>query len=257
MSQRLAMHTYAQTNIQLFNQMGREGYAAADLTSVRVCYEFMTVLMTGRFRASGKTFIAHLVGTASILASLRAPGSLLAAALLHAVYQAGDFGDDRPGITDAKRQRLRGIAGEQVEEYVYRYHGLSWTDQTIRSLVVALDGMPGVEREVVLIRMANELEEFLDLGILYCCDGKRLHATGTDRCRHMVQVANKLGFPRLAAEMAQAFAEAATTTLSPELKKTDARDSSYLLAPQSYQRLKDALARRVASGQEKLPESTP
>ena len=91
------MHTYAQTNIQLFNQLQREGYGAADLEAVARAYDLAIALTTGRFRASGKTFIAHLVGTAGILGSLKAPGPLVVAGLLHAAYAAGDFGDDQSG----------------------------------------------------------------------------------------------------------------------------------------------------------------
>jgi (p)ppGpp synthase/HD superfamily hydrolase len=150
------MHSYAQTNIQLFNQLHRQGgYSPADLQAVMSAYELAMLLTTGRFRASGKPFIAHLVGTSSILGSLKVPTPLVSAALLHAVYQAGDFGDGRPGVTEAKRRRVRAVVGEEVEEYVHRYQALSWTDQTIRSLAGALGSMAAIEGEVVLIRLAS------------------------------------------------------------------------------------------------------
>ena len=60
---------YAQTNIQLFNQLRRDGYSKTDLDLVRDAYELAMVLFSGRFQPSGKSFIAHVVGTASILAS--------------------------------------------------------------------------------------------------------------------------------------------------------------------------------------------
>ena len=241
------MHSYAQTNIQLFNQLHRQGYGATDLEAVVSAYELATVLMTGRFRASGKTFIAHLVGTASILGSLQAPSPLVAAGLLHAVYLAGDFGDERPGISDAKREHVRSVIGEQVEDYVCRYHALSWTDQSIRSVSGGLDGMTAMERDVVLMRLANELEEFLDLGILYCGEQRLQGTSGNLRCRLMVEMAQKLGFPSLAEDLTRTIDETAAATLPPELRRPNARNSSILLMPQSCQRLKDLLARRVAS----------
>jgi (p)ppGpp synthase/HD superfamily hydrolase len=243
------MHPYAQTNIQLLNQLHRSGYGAADLNTVVSAYELAIVLMTGSFRASGKTFIAHLVGTASILGSLQVPSPLVAAGLLHAVYSAGDFGDERPGISDARRERVRSVAGEQVEEYVSRYHALSWTEQTIRPISVGLDSMSAIERDVVLIRLANELEEFLDLGILYCGEQKRLGTSGDDRCRLMVQMAQKLGFPGLSEELVRVVDESASTTLPPVLVLHPARNSSFRVAPQSYQRLKDSIASRLAAFQ--------
>lgn len=250
------MHSYAQTNIQLFNQLLRQGYGAADLRSVVAAYDLAGMLVTGRFRASGKTFIAHLVGTASILGSLQTSSALVAAGLLHAVYQAGDFGDDRPGVSDAKRQFVRSAVGNQIEEYVYRYDALKWHDQSIRSQVEALDGMTEVERHIVLIRLANELEEHLDLGMLYCGAQRLTGTSANHRCRLLVKLAEKLGFPTLARELTSAFAETASATLPPELRRSDARNSSYVVAPRSYQRLKDALTSRLIARQQESTKPT-
>jgi (p)ppGpp synthase/HD superfamily hydrolase len=241
------MHSYAQTNIQLFNQLHRGGYGADDLKAVVSAYELMISLMTGRFRASGKTFIAHLVGTASILGSLQVQSPLVIAGLLHAVYSNGDFGDERPGISDVKRERVRSAVGEQVEEYVCRYHDQSWTDRAIRSVSGGLESMGAIERDVVLIRLANEMEEFLDFGIQYCGETKRLATSGTYRCRLMVEAAQKLGFLSLSEELARTIEESASATLPPALLRPHARNSSFLLAPQSCQRLKDSLASRLAT----------
>ncbi|MDQ2869983.1 MAG: hypothetical protein M3S32_04520 [Acidobacteriota bacterium] len=241
------MHPYAQTNIQLFNQLHRQGYSSADLKSVVSAYELMTLLMTGRFRASGKTFVAHLVGTASILASLEAPSALVVAGLLHAVYTAGDFGDDRSGSSEARRERVRSVVGERAEEYISRYDGLLWTDQTIRGVSENLDSMASIERDVVLMRLANELEEFLDLGLHYSGEQRRLKTSGSDRCDLMVGMAQKLGVPRLSEELARTIDESASATLPAEVVST--RNASFLLPPLSYQRLKNSLVDRLAARQ--------
>ncbi|MEO8306278.1 MAG: glycosyltransferase [Betaproteobacteria bacterium] len=241
------MHSYSQTNIQLLNQLHRQGYGAADLRSVVSAYELAMVLTTGRFRASGKTFIAHLVGTASILGSLNVSAAMICAGLLHAVYSAGDFGDDRPGISDAKRQRVRSVVGETIEDYVCRYHDLHWTEETVRVVDDALDGMAAIDRDVVVIRLANELEDHLDLGILYSGDRKQVGPAGSHRFRRMIDMARRLGFPGLAEELARAEEETATTTLPPQLRPPIVRNSSFPVAPQSLQRLRDFLAGRLAS----------
>ena len=108
------MHTFAQTNIQLVNQLYRDRYTVAELRPIIACYELAMRLFTGRFRASGKTFIAHLIGTASILGSLRTPTSLVSAGLLHAAYATGDFGDGVQGISNSKREQVRAVVGEEV-----------------------------------------------------------------------------------------------------------------------------------------------
>jgi len=241
------MHSHAQTNIQLFNQLHRERYGAGDLAAVASAYELTATLMTGQFRASGKTFIAHLVGTASILASLHAASPMVVAALLHAVYSAGDFGDDRLGISDTKRERIRLAIGEQAEGYVCRYHELAWSDQTIRRLSGNLDAIPAIERDVVVMRLANELEDHLDLGMLYCGEQKRTWSSGSERCRLMVDIARRLGFPKLADELQQAIEETAVAVIPSELLRPSARNASFVLAPESCQRLKYLLAARLAS----------
>jgi (p)ppGpp synthase/HD superfamily hydrolase len=250
------MHSYAQTNIQLFNQLHREGYRAADLEAVVSAHELMIELMTGQFRASGKTFIAHLVGTASILGSLHAAPALVAAALLHAAYSAGDFGDDRLGVSDAKRARVRSAVGEQVEDYVCRYHNLPWDDQTIGTVSDGLDRMAAIERDVVLMRLANELEDFLDLGILYCGEQKRSWTSGSRRCQVIIGMARSLGFRGLADELQRTIDEAATAVVPREFLRQNARNASFLLMPQSCQRLKSFLATRLAS-LERAPQSRP
>ena len=241
------MHAYAQTNIQLFNQLHRDGYRSADLEKVVAAHELAATLMTGQFRASGKTFIAHLVGTASIVASVQAACPIVAAALVHAAYSAGDFGDDRLGPSDAKRDQVRSAVGDEVEDYVWRYHNLPWDDQTVRSVAEKLDRMTAVERGVVLMRLANELEDFLDLGMLYCGDQKRGWTSASPRSQSMIGMARNLGYPALAEELQRTFDETTHAVLPPELLRKDARNASFLLPPRSYQRLKDFFAARLAS----------
>src|SRR5262245_4841225 len=101
------MRAYAQTNIQLFNQLRYYAYSDADLNLVRDAYELAMVLFSGRFQSSGKSFIAHVVGTASILAWVRLPAPVVAAGLLHNAYGSGDFGDGRRGATTPRRRRIR------------------------------------------------------------------------------------------------------------------------------------------------------
>jgi hypothetical protein len=46
------MHSYAQTNIQLFNQLRGKAYASADLVRIRKAYELAVQLFTGRAAAA-------------------------------------------------------------------------------------------------------------------------------------------------------------------------------------------------------------
>ena len=87
------MHSFAQTNIQLVNQLQRDGYHSSEIELVVRSYELAMRVFTGLFRSCEKTFIAHLVGTASILSKHRAPLNVVVAGLLHSAYTVGDFGE--------------------------------------------------------------------------------------------------------------------------------------------------------------------
>jgi (p)ppGpp synthase/HD superfamily hydrolase len=241
------MHRFAQTNIQLLNQMAQEGYRRSELGLILRSYDLAMRLFTGRYRASGKTFVAHLVGTASILTSLRARPTLVAAALIHAAYDNGDFGDGVQGISTRKRDLVRAEVGQETETYVEKYTSLRWNEQVMREMHEKLDTLSSLEQDVLLIRLANELEDYLDLGILYCGREKRRQANYFgDNGQILMDMAKKLGFPSLAVDMAAVFKETAEAQASFGLGVPAFRDTSFLIAPLSHQRLMDVIAKRLA-----------
>jgi (p)ppGpp synthase/HD superfamily hydrolase len=239
------LYRFAQTNIQLFNQMYDLGYDEQEIAAVKNSYELAMTLFTGRFRGSGKTFIAHLVGTASILASVHSAPRIIAAGLLHAAYDSGDFGDSKQGISPAKRDYVRAYVGAEVEEYIASYSELRWDQQVARSLYDKLDSLSQLEREVVLIRLANELEDYLDLGILFCGIKKRTQAGYHSSGENMLgDIAQKLGFPDLADVWKMEFEKTAIASEQPRFESIGSRDFSFLAPPLSYKRLMDILAQR-------------
>lgn len=206
------MYRYAQTNVQLFNQLRSNSYSDTELSLIFKAYELAMRLFAGCFRDSiGKTLIAHLVGTASILSSLDVPVKLVAAGLLHAAYDNGDFGNGEKGLSGANREQVRHAVGKEVEEYIARYTTVQWRgNREIPILREDIDALSSTERDVLLMRLANELEEYLNQSILYCSEKKRVKRIGRiNRDGHlMMKVAQKLGFPTLAAELEQVFKEA-------------------------------------------------
>jgi (p)ppGpp synthase/HD superfamily hydrolase len=230
------MYAYAQTNIQLFNQLRERQYSHAELQEIFNAYQLTIALFTGQFRASGKTFIAHLVGTASILAHLRASSGLIATGLLHAAYSQGDFGGiGKPGISQAKRKWLRDKVGKEIEEYIARYTALKWNENTIVEIYQGMNRFDDRDRDVLLIRLANELEEYLDFGIIYCGDSKQQQYSNHQN-NLIVEMAEKLGYPTLAVELANAFKQTALAQIPPELCNPTEHYRSALIPPNSYQR---------------------
>jgi (p)ppGpp synthase/HD superfamily hydrolase len=226
------MADYAQTNLELYRQLLASDTAPEELARVAAAYELAARLFTGRFRGSGKTFLAHLVGTAGILASLGADGSVVAAGLLHAAYRQGEFGDGRPGIGAAKRALLARTVGSRAEALVARFSELPWDERAIPALLARAGSLAGPEREVVTIRLANELEDFLDLGALYGADAERDRKWAADVGPACAELARRLGLAPLADALERSFAETAATALPPALRRREG--VSYLLAPASH-----------------------
>jgi hypothetical protein len=76
------------------------------------------------------------------------------------------------------------------------------------------------------------LDDLADLGILYCykADAKRLHHIQFGPM--LVEMAGKLGFPDLAAELTRAVAETASAEILAELRSS--KSGVVLAAPRSY-----------------------
>ncbi len=222
---------YAQTNIQLFSQLSRAGYSGADLELVRDAYELAMVLFSGRFQPSGKIFIAHVVGTAGILASLRLPAPVVAAGLLHNVYEHGDFGSIRPGVSLKMRRRINRLLGSEVEEVIAIFPMLHWNSSTVQLALADPDKLPSIDRHVLILRLADYLEHLLDLDLLYYSDTVRRYYMGIGHTA--VATAQKLGLSRLAGEITQALEsiELAELTVDPVGHKH--HDASFVVAPQS------------------------
>ncbi len=239
------MYAYAQTNIQLLNQLHQAGYSHFELQSIANAYKLAVQLFTGRFRPSGKTFIAHLVGTASILTQLQVSYQLIIAGLLHAVYSHGDFGTGQTGISKAKQKQVVQVIGQEIEEYIARYTVLKWDLEIVPILHRQIDPLDKIERDVLLVRLANELEERLDLGILYCGDAK--YQRYAERDRHLPEMAEKLGYPRLAAAFDTVLKELAEAELPEAICNPTKREYSTLMTPNSCQRKLSVFLRQVTA----------
>lgn len=212
----------AQTNLGLYKQLHASGYAPEQLIWVRDCYEFATSLFAGHLRASGKPFLSHLVGTASTLAALGAPATAVVAGLLHAAYTQGDFGISR---RRHRRERVRAAIGEAAEALVWRYHEQPWTPPEIGRLRREHARLSESDRWVVLMRLANELDDNLDLAMLQSHEQKKGDPDSRD---DMAALARALGGPSFANTLLAAYREASEGSWAAALSLD--RPASYQLA---------------------------
>jgi hypothetical protein len=239
---KLMSEGYAQTNLQLYAQLCRSGVDESDLGLVRRGYDLAMHLCPASFRASGKPLLAHLVGTASILASVGQPVRVVTAGLLHAVYVFGDFGDASRGAGETRRVRVREEVGSEVEDLVFRYTHFDWNSRTIPGILHRVTSLSTVDREVLIIRLANELEDHLDCGVLYCGNGEQRRAYILSPLNKSVDMARMLGQTQLAEALEAAFQETLDADLPVALRNP--HDFTFVQPPLSHRpRLKVAVRR--------------
>ena len=226
----------AQTNLQLLNQLRERGLPIDELVEVRRAYEFLTTLYAGHYQADGKPFVAHGVGVASLLASLDQPAEMIRVGLLHNIYGNADFGDGLEyGVTPARRKLVREAVGSGLEELLIRFRELRPQMQTIADVRRELPRWDESDRRLVLVELADHLEKYVDLGVLYFGENDwivgRTDSAGAD----LLAIAEELGEPGLAAMLSKAFDEAAAHAegFPAELRPTAGRRYLGLVMPRS------------------------
>lgn len=224
---------YAQTNLQLYAQLVSLGFPDEGLRLARAAHDCAASLFSGQHRFSGKPFLAHLVGAASIVAAHGGDARAVAAALLHAAYDQGDFGTGMRGASPRKRRELRAAIGDDAESLVARYDAFDF-----QGGATFQEGA----RDVLFLRAANELEDALDLGALFAGPARLRIAARS--IRRAAEAASWLGLPGLEGEIRSALATLESSSLPAPLRSD--REGTYLLRPRSFRRrLVSALGRRI------------
>lgn len=241
------METIAQTSIQLYNQLQRQNRSPEDLALVRHACDLARSLYSGIFRADGVPVVAHLAGTASVVAQLGLPGDIVAAACLHNVYTNGDFGDGRGKCVTAWRRRfVENAVSRDVEAHVYRF----WTmlrkkPLELPALKERLDALTSRDRQLLVVDLADTLEKCHDLGPLYYGDGRWLRDYVRGEGPVLIALAEQLGHADLAAMLSDCFSRLLSTTIPQSLESADSRQQyARLEIPRSCMRRPGIVARR-------------
>lgn len=209
------MAAFAQTNLQLYRQLHAGGYDGVCIDRVRTVYELAVPAFAAQYRASGKPFIAHLVGTASVLASRAERTDMIVAGLLHAAYMTGDFGF-HPGRRRSPRQRayLRERVGAATEALIARYDATPWRADVIARWRAEFARLTQQDRDILRLNLANVCDDFLDAGMCQPLSGKsRLYEDETVQ-RDIAELARLSDWPELADVLERAFDEFNTARTS-------------------------------------------
>jgi (p)ppGpp synthase/HD superfamily hydrolase len=211
---------FAQTNIQLYNELRECGYAMDELVAVRRAYETAMILHAGDYRRSGRPFVCHLVGTASCVAAAGGPPDLVRAALLHAVF-SHRF---RRTIPERERRFVRRAIGGRAERIVAAYTHLAWNRAGIERAQRELDGLDAEPRDAVVLRLANAVDDCSDLGLLYSAEEKGRREELVWRKAVFEDLAVRLGRGELRAMIASVFDQALRAEVPRGLQRSQRLD---------------------------------
>jgi hypothetical protein len=227
------MPEIAQTNLQLYNQLIAAGWSNVDLDRTQAAYGLAADLFAGQIRSSGKTFLEHLVGTASAVAAVGGRPALVHAGLLHATYTFGEFGDGQRNITESRRAAVRAVIGAEAEELVAAYAGLGYSAATIQDWQERAHTLSPRELDLAVLRLANEVDEHIDLGTRY--SDRNGHPMSSDSVfKAMIVLADELDEPALADLMVRIRVAEADVAIPVVLRsRASGRE---VIAPRSYWR---------------------
>jgi len=163
---------HAQTVLQLYRQSIDAGCNEPALAQIRAAYDLARQLFVGCYRPSEKAFCSHLVGTASALLRWGERSEMVVAGLLHSAYLYGEFGDRSRGLSAEKRQAVIQRVGKPAEALIEQYSTTTLESSFCRQDRLVADGG---RRDVVVLKLADLLDECVDAGPLYSPD-KQLEA---------------------------------------------------------------------------------
>ncbi len=154
----LCDHPFAQTWPQLLQQLRRQNWTVQEIERVKCCHEVGRRLANGLYRACGKPFVAHLIGTASILAAYGAPPVLVESAVVHAPYDPLIARDRGSGAANAFIQRVGANVDRVLRNFAlrdFRKFPPPASDEDLALYRVD-------DACALIMRVANEIEEYLD-----------------------------------------------------------------------------------------------
>lgn len=206
-----AVRPFALTYPQLMNQALAQGLDTASLVRLRWAHDLAMEIGRDLYRAQGVPLLCHLVRTASIVLAEQQPLRVVLASLLHAADVRQRFDGGRSG--DPPRGTLAQEIGLEAEALVRGYARLPWYSAAcLERHVDRLDTYGDTERALLVMHLANELEDHLDRA-MDCTPGERSRTRGQAYGPQAVALAERLGLPVLADELREAMGAATPRAL--------------------------------------------
>lgn len=188
--------TPQQTINGLLIQLHRLGASPDTLILMQKTYRLAQRMFAGQFRGGGKPFVCHLVGTASTMADYDRRPVLLVASMLHAAFEFGEFPDGRfGGETPAHVAWLAKQIGAHATNLVATHNRTDFSPNAVAAMAeVAKQGRPGIDRDMLLMRLCNEVDDLSDGGSAFAAKrGAKMVPHG----RNCAFLASNAGYPNL------------------------------------------------------------
>jgi hypothetical protein len=152
-------HSFAQTWPQLVRQLCAQRWSGAEIANVKRCHGVGRALANGVYHRSGKPLIAHLIGTASILAAYGAPPLMVESALAHTAYeQPALAAEARHGGSSALIQRV----GLNVDRVLRNFAGQDFGATAAPETEESRAFYPVSAAQALLLRVAKFIDDRLD-----------------------------------------------------------------------------------------------
>lgn len=200
------MRNYALTYPQLANQAIGLGFESADLLRLRTGFDLAQGMTDGLYRKQGVPFLCHFIRTASIvMTEVRSMDAILAA-LLHASYFLHYFKDStRRGPRPSDRRFLRAQVGNAAEQLIDAYGELRWNEPGVMvDHATQIDQHPPKLRTLLLLKLANELEDHLDAAMSHSAIPRAQHRYVKFGAEY-IELANAMGLDEMATDLREAF----------------------------------------------------
>lgn len=223
----MTVRNFALTYPQLMSQAQEKKLSDGHITQLRKAYELAERLFDGLYRAQHVPFICHLVRTASILLEEKQSIHVVSAGLAHAAYAAGYFQDMQHGkATPEHRFEIESHLGKETELLVYDYDQFPWyTKKSVQTHLDQFESYSDHQKNLILMRIANEFEDYLDYGMAYRGDFSQVKSEGYGN--QVIELANKLSRRELAEELKQVF-ESHFNVCLPQIVVTNQKSSFQL-----------------------------
>lgn len=193
------MNSYAMTYPQLINQAIDKGFSGPELELLSRAHQFSAMMSEGIYRAQRVPLLCHQIRTASIVLHENRPMPVIIAALLHASYFISFFkGSCRQRPRRAHRKQIQREFGAEVDELIFQYARVSWYScEAIDEHIKQIDDYDEQMKNLLLLRLANELEDYLDKAMAYT-NAERIKYRINSYGPHCVELAHRLDATQLA-----------------------------------------------------------